>query len=62
MKPCLGYQMSRRSMLGASGATLFGLQLSELVARAGEAEQTSLFFRSLENSSGICCGATLARP
>lgn len=40
MKPCPGYQMSRRSMLGVSGATLFGLQLSELVARAGEAEQT----------------------
>ena len=40
MKPCHGYRMSRRSMLGASGATLFGLQLSDLLAHAGTAGQT----------------------
>ena len=39
MNPCHGYRMSRRSMLGASGATLFGLQIADLLAHAGTAEQ-----------------------
>jgi len=40
MKPCHGYRTSRRSMLGASGATLFGLQLSDLLAHAGTTAET----------------------
>lgn len=40
MKPCQGYRTSRRSMLGATGATLFGLQLCDLLAHAGESKET----------------------
>jgi len=40
MKPCQGYRTSRRSMLGATGATLFGLQLFDLLAHAGESKET----------------------
>ena len=40
MKSCHGYRTSRRSMLGASGATLFGLQLCDLLAHAGTTSET----------------------
>jgi len=40
MKSCHGYRTSRRSMLGASGATLFGLPLCDLLAHAGTTAET----------------------
>lgn len=40
MKSCQNYRMTRRSMLGASGATLFGLQLADLLAYGGTAGET----------------------
>ncbi|MFN0196655.1 MAG: DUF1501 domain-containing protein [Planctomycetaceae bacterium] len=40
MKSCPDYRMTRRTMLGATGATLFGLQLRDLLAYTGAATQT----------------------
>jgi len=49
MAGCLGYQMSRRAMLGATGATLLGLPIRDLLAGAGKshaakAEHVILFW------------------
>jgi len=35
-KGCLDYQMNRRSMLGISSATLLGMPIAQMIARAGE--------------------------
>lgn len=48
---CPEYKMSRRAMLGAAGATMFGFQIRDLLAYAGEsgaqkAEHVILFWNS----------------
>lgn len=48
-KPCAGYKVSRRAMLGATGATLLGMQVRDLLAFSGKdrkatAEHVILFW------------------
>ncbi|MEE2714593.1 MAG: DUF1501 domain-containing protein [Verrucomicrobiota bacterium] len=38
---CLDYQMTRRRMLGLSSATLLGMPISQMLARAGENKQAN---------------------
>ena len=37
---CLDYQMTRRRMLGLSSATLLGMPIAQMMARAGETQQS----------------------
>ena len=51
MNGCLDYQMTRRSMLGLSSATMLGMPIAQMLARAGEiqkakAEHVILFWCS----------------
>ncbi|HIE72260.1 MAG TPA: DUF1501 domain-containing protein, partial [Planctomycetes bacterium] len=38
-KGCLDYQMNRRRMLGISSATLLGMPIAQMIARAGETKK-----------------------
>jgi len=39
MNGCLNYQMTRRSMLGLSSATMLGMPIAQMLARAGETQK-----------------------
>jgi hypothetical protein len=39
MNGCLDYQMTRRSMLGLSSATMLGMPIAQMLARAGETQK-----------------------
>ena len=39
MNGCLDYQMTRRSMLGLSSATILGMPIAQMLARAGETKK-----------------------
>jgi len=40
MNGCLDYQMTRRSMLGLSSATMLGMPIAHMLARAGETQKS----------------------
>ena len=41
MNGCLDYQMTRRSMLGLSSATMLGMPIAQMLARAGETQKAT---------------------
>ena len=38
---CIDYQMTRRRMLGVSSATLLGMPIAQMLARAGETKKAT---------------------